>query len=96
MMTEAKAVAKALGVVFRIQPGTAPRRCRGRRPAQTSMLQDVEQGRTLELQALVGAVIELGRIAGVPTPTIDAIFAITGLLSQTLQSQAGRLRVQCG
>ncbi len=96
MMTEAKAVAEALGVVFRI---SLEQRFAGAEAVgahKTSMLQDVEQGRTLELQALVGAVIELGRITGVPTPTIDAIFAITGLLSQTLQSQAGRLRVQCG
>jgi hypothetical protein len=49
---------------------------------KTSMLQDVEHGRALELQALVGAVIELGRITGVPTPTIEAIYAITGLLSR--------------
>ena len=94
MMTEAKTVAEALGVVFRI---SLEQRLAGAEAVgahKTSMLQDVEHGRTLELQALVGAVIELGRITGVPTPTIDATFAITGLLSQTLQSQSGRLLVQ--
>lgn len=94
MMTEAKAVAEALGVVFKI---SLEQRLAGAEAVgahKTSMLQDVEHGRALELQALVGAVIELGRITGVPTPTIETVFAITGLLSQTLQAQAGRLRVQ--
>jgi 2-dehydropantoate 2-reductase len=39
------------------------------------MLQDVEAGRALELEALVGSVRELGRITGTPTPTIDAVYA---------------------
>jgi 2-dehydropantoate 2-reductase len=58
------------------------------------MLQDVEQGRALELQALVGAVIELGRITGVPTPTIDAVHALASLLARTLERQQGRLAIQ--
>jgi len=57
------------------------------------MLQDVEHGRAIELSALVGAVIELGRITGTPTPTIDAVHALAALLSQTLQTQHGRLQV---
>ncbi len=61
---------------------------------KTSMLQDVEAGRALELEALVGAVIELGRITGTPTPTIEAVYALTRLLGQTLQAQQGRLAVQ--
>jgi 2-dehydropantoate 2-reductase len=47
----------------------------------------------LELDALVGSVVELGRITGVPTPTISAIHAAVSLLNHTLQRQAGRLRV---
>ncbi|HNU12794.1 MAG TPA: ketopantoate reductase C-terminal domain-containing protein, partial [Rubrivivax sp.] len=61
---------------------------------KTSMLQDVEAGRAPELAALVGAVIELGRIAEVPTPTIEAIHAATALLARTLAQQHGRLRVE--
>jgi hypothetical protein len=50
------------------------------------MLQDVEQGRPLELQALVGAVLELGVITGVPTPTIQTrSHALASLLARTLQ-----------
>ena len=49
-----------------------------------------------ELEALVGSVVELGRITETPTPTIDAIYAATSLLSHTLGRQNGRLQVQTG
>lgn len=94
MMAEAQAVAQALGVQFRI---SLEQRIAGAEAVgahKTSMLQDVENGRALELQALVGAVIELGQITGVPTPTIGAIHAAAALLAHTLQGQHGRLRVE--
>ena len=94
MMAEAQAVAEALGVQFRI---SLDKRIAGAEAVgahKTSMLQDVENGRALELQALVGAVIELGQITGVATPTITAIHAATALLGQTLATQHGRLRVE--
>ncbi|SEM34105.1 2-dehydropantoate 2-reductase [Streptacidiphilus jiangxiensis] len=46
---------------------------------RTSMLQDMEAGRELELNALVGAVREIGRLVEVPTPTVDAILGLTRL-----------------
>jgi 2-dehydropantoate 2-reductase len=58
------------------------------------MLQDVEHGRALELEALVGSVVELARITETPTPTIDAIYAVTSLLGKTLTDQRGGLVVQ--
>jgi 2-dehydropantoate 2-reductase len=58
------------------------------------MLQDVESGRALELEALVGAVVELGQITGTPTPTIEAIHAVTSLLGRTLTQRHGRLALQ--
>ena len=94
MMSEAQAVAEALGVRFKI---TLEQRIAGAEAVgahKTSMLQDVEHGRALELEALVGSVVELGRITGVPTPTIEAIHAATSLLSRTLSAQKGRLRVE--
>ena len=94
MMTEAQAVAEALGVKFKI---TLAQRLSGAEAVgahKTSMLQDVEHGRALELEALVGAVVELGHITGTPTPNIEAIFAVTSLLGQTLTQQNGRLAVQ--
>jgi 2-dehydropantoate 2-reductase len=96
MMTEAQAVAEALGVTFKI---TLAQRLAGAQAVgahKTSMLQDVEHGRALELEALVGAVVELGRITAVPTPTIEAIYAATSLLGQTLTQQRGRLALQPG
>lgn len=94
MMTEAQAVAEALGVRFRI---TLAQRLAGAEAVgahKTSMLQDVEHGRALELDALVGAVVELGRIAGRPTPTIEAVHAATALLARSLAGAGGRLRVE--
>ena len=49
---------------------------------KTSMLQDVEASRTLELDALVGAVREIGRRVGIATPMIDALFGLTRLFGQ--------------
>lgn len=49
---------------------------------KTSMLQDVEAGRPLELDALVGAVREMGQRVSVPTPTIDALFGLTRLFGR--------------
>ena len=94
MMAEGQAVAEALGVRFKI---TLEQRLAGAEAVgahKTSMLQDVEAGRALELEALVGAVIELGTIAGVPTRTIDAIYAATKLLEQRFLADHGRLAIQ--
>ena len=98
MMREAQAVAEKLGVVFKI---SLDKRIAGAQAVgahKTSMLQDVENGRALELDALVGSVVELGRLTGTPTPTIDAIYAASQLLAHTLAPtlvrQHGRLRVQ--
>jgi 2-dehydropantoate 2-reductase len=94
MMTEAKAVGEKLGVEFKI---SLEQRIAGAESVgahKTSMLVDVEHGRALELQALVGSVVELGRITGSPTPTIDAIYAVTALLAKTLAERRGRLELQ--
>ena len=94
MMAEAQAVAEKLGVQFKI---TLDQRIAGAEAVgahKTSMLQDVEHGRALELDALVGSVVELGRLTGTPTPMIDAIHAAAKLLAHTLAVQHGRLHVQ--
>jgi 2-dehydropantoate 2-reductase len=91
MMAEAQAIAEKLGVVFKI---TLEQRLNGAQAVgahKTSMLQDVENGRALELAALVGAVVELGQITQTPTPTINAIYATTSLLAQTLATQRAKL-----
>jgi 2-dehydropantoate 2-reductase len=93
MMSEAQAIGEKLGVRFKV---SLEKRIAGAEAVgahKTSMLQDVESGRALELDALVGVVIELGRITETPTPTIDAVHALASLLAQTLQQQKGRLRI---
>jgi 2-dehydropantoate 2-reductase len=94
MMAEAQTIAEKLGVQFKI---SIDKRIAGAEAVgahKTSMLQDVERGRALELQALVGSVLELGRITETPTPHIAAIYAATALLAETLAKQRGRLEVQ--
>jgi 2-dehydropantoate 2-reductase len=91
MMREALAVAEAFGIRLRI---SLERRIAGAEAVgahKTSMLQDVENGRVLEADALIGSVIELARMADVATPHIDAIYAVTKLLGQTLTDAKGRL-----
>src|SRR2546430_507013 len=51
---------------------------------KTSMLQDVEAGRVPELEALVGSVVELGRLTGTHTPHIDTVYGLTHLLARTI------------
>jgi 2-dehydropantoate 2-reductase len=60
------------------------------------MLQDVEAGKPLEIEALVGAVVELGQLTGTATPHIDAVYACVSLLAKTLSDARGRLQVQSG
>ncbi len=94
MMAEAQAVAEKLGVQFKI---SLDKRIAGAEAVgahKTSMLQDVEAGRALELEALVGSVVELGRITGTPVPTIEAIYAATSLLARTMGTQHGRVQLQ--
>ena len=71
------AATAALGVVMPIDVERRIDGAAGIGAHKTSMLQDFERGRPIELDAIVGAVAELGRIVGVPCPMIDAIFALT-------------------
>ena len=93
MMREAQHIGEKLGVQFKV---SLEKRIAGAQAVgqhKTSMLQDVEQGRPLELQALVGSVLELGAITGVPTPTIQAVHALASLLAKTLTAHSAALRV---
>jgi 2-dehydropantoate 2-reductase len=96
MMKVAEAIANKLGIKFRVG---IDKRIAGAEKVgahKTSMLQDVEAGRPLEIEALVGAVVELGKLTGTPTPHIDAVYACVSLLAKTLADQSGKLRVQSG
>lgn len=87
MMTEAQAIAHQLGITFRVdlEKRIAGAERIGRH--KTSMLQDVEAGRAPEIEALVGSVVELGRLTHTPTPHIDAVYALTKLLAQSIAAQ---------
>ncbi|MEQ9812224.1 MAG: 2-dehydropantoate 2-reductase [Azospirillaceae bacterium] len=79
MMVEAQAIAETLGVKF---PIDVDKRIDGGAAVgshKTSMLQDLERGRPMEIDALVTGVQEMGRLTGVPTPTIDTVLALIQL-----------------
>ncbi len=89
MMTEAQAIANKLGITFRVP---LERRIAGAEKVgkhKTSMLQDFEAGREPEIEALVGSVVELGRLTQTPTPHIDAVYALSKLLAKTLAEERG-------
>jgi 2-dehydropantoate 2-reductase len=94
MMEEAQRVGEKLGVTFKVSVDQRIAGAQAVGAHKTSMLQDVEQGRALELEALLGSVVELARITDSPTPTLDAIYAVTSLLSHTLTQQGGKLALQ--
>jgi 2-dehydropantoate 2-reductase len=76
MMVEAQAIGEKLGVRFSVD---VDRRIDGAAAVgshRTSMLQDLERGRPMEIDALVGAVQEMGRLAEIPTPAIDTVLAL--------------------
>ena len=94
VMREAQAIGDKLGVRFLV---SLEKRIAGAQAVgqhKTSMLQDVEAGRPLELDALVGSVIELGRITETPTPYLAALYACTSLLAKGLREQHARLRFE--
>jgi 2-dehydropantoate 2-reductase len=83
MMVEAQQIAEALGVKF---PIDVDRRIAGGAAVgahRTSMLQDLDQGRPMEIDALVTSVQELGRVTGIATPTIDTVLALLRLRARS-------------
>src|SRR5262249_12599819 len=76
MMLETQAIAEKLGVSFRVD---VERRIDGAGAVgahKTSMLQDLERGRPMEIDPLVTVVQEIGRLIDVPTPSIDTVLAL--------------------
>jgi 2-dehydropantoate 2-reductase len=83
LMEEVDAVARAMGVEVAV---TIEKRMEGSAAVgehKTSMLQDLEAGRPLEVDALLGAVVELAKGAGVPVPSLQVVYGLTKLLDQT-------------
>ena len=96
MMLEAKEIGDRLGVHFRVD---VERRINGAGAVgahKTSMLQDLERGRPMEIDPLLTVVQEMGRMVGVPTPTIDVVLALVkqrgemaGLYTRPKQHESG-------
>lgn len=85
IMAEVERVARALGIEIGISDEQRLTGAENVGHHKTSMLQDVEAGRTLELEPIVGAVVELGARLGISMPHTKAVYACTKLLAQSLQ-----------
>ena len=93
MMMEAQAVAKELGVTFRV---TIEKRIAGAESVgahKTSMLQDVEMGRSLETEALVGSILEMAELTNTPAPSIKAVYACVKLLNKVMLAEGAGVRI---
>jgi 2-dehydropantoate 2-reductase len=94
MMREAQAVAEKVGVTFRVP---LEKRIDGAAKIgkhKTSTLQDVEAGRPVEVDALIGSVIELGELTATPTPATRAVHALLLLLVKTMHAENARVVLQ--
>ena len=93
MMGEAQDIAEALGITFR---HTIEKRISGAEGVgahKTSMLQDVEAGRSLETEALIGSILEMGEMVGKPAPSIKAVYACVKLLNKVMLLEGGGVAV---
>ena len=91
MMTEAQQIAEKLGAKFRVP---LEKRIAGAEKVgkhKTSTLQDVEAGRPVEIDALIGAVIELGELTETPTPSTSAVYALMKLLGKTMSDENAKV-----
>ena len=93
MMAESQAAAEKLGVTFR---HTIEKRIAGAESVgahKTSMLQDVEVGRSLEIEALIGAVLEMAALTDTPAPAIQSVYACVKLLNRQMITQNAGVRL---
>jgi 2-dehydropantoate 2-reductase len=86
LMLEARGVAGQLGVRLVVDVDTRLQWSVDVGAHKTSMLQDLERGRPMEIDAIVGAVSELGRLVGVSTPLLDAVVALVRLRAALARS----------
>ena len=94
MMSEAQVIAERLGASFRVP---LEKRIAGAEKVgkhKTSTLQDVEAGRPVEIDALIGSVIELGQLTGVATPSTSAVYALMKLLDKTMAEEHAKVVLQ--
>ena len=92
MMTEAQVIAERLGATFRVPLETRIAGAEGVGKHKTSMLQDLEAGKPLEIDGMLGAVVELAEVTEVEVPTLRALYACVSLLNKTVQAE--RIKVK--
>ncbi|HYW64520.1 MAG TPA: 2-dehydropantoate 2-reductase [Bradyrhizobium sp.] len=93
MMKEAQEIAQKLGVTFRV---SIDKRIAGAEAVgahKTSMLQDVEAGRSLETEALIGSILEMAKLTNTPAPAIESVYALTKLLNKVMLLEGGGVKV---
>jgi len=81
-MTEAQVIAERLGARFGTGKEERLSEAEKLKGFKSSMLQDFEAGRRLEIDAIIGVVSEMGRMTKLPTPMIDAVLALVRLRAQ--------------
>src|ERR1700760_1532866 len=94
MMKEAQDIAQKLGVTFRV---SIDKRIAGSEAVgahKTSMLQDVEAGRSLETEALIGSILEMARLTKTAAPSIEAVYALVKLLNKVMLLEGGGVKVE--
>jgi 2-dehydropantoate 2-reductase len=94
MMREAQQIAEHLGAGFRLP---LAKRIEGAEKVgkhKTSMLQDVEAGRPLEIDAIISAVVEFGQMTNIETPAINAVHALIQLLDRTMREDHGAVQLR--
>ena len=93
MMKEAQDIAQKLGVTFRV---TIDKRIAGAEAVgahKTSMLQDVEAGRSLETEALIGSILEIAKLTKTSAPAIEAVYALVKLLNRVMLTEGGGVKL---
>ena len=94
MMTEAQAVGERLGARFRVPLQKRIAGAEGVGSHKTSMLQDLEAGKPMEIEGLLGVVIELAEMTGIEVPTLRAVYACVSLLDETVRTKRIYVRGQ--
>jgi ketopantoate reductase len=93
MMEEAETIARKLGVTFRV---SIDKRIAGAESVgahKTSMLQDVEAGRALETEALIGSILEMARVTDTSAPAIESVYALVKLLNKVMLMEGAAVKV---
>jgi len=85
MMTEVVAVVEKLGIELPISVDQRIEGAAGVGSHETSMLQDVQFGRQMEINSIIGAVVEIGKLVGVDMPYTQAVYACVSLLNDSVK-----------